>query len=62
MTTNIALPTVLYGNDEYDWEHGHQCHNCFVAVCDLCSGSRTCLCSCNGTQRNVLFMEEDWNE
>ena len=59
---NKTLPATLHGNEGIDWEHEQECTNCFVAVCELCSGSRTCLCACNGTERNVLYMEEDWNE
>jgi hypothetical protein len=57
-----TLPAILDGIERVDWEHEQECTNCFVGVCEFCSGHRSCQCACGGSARNVLYMEEDWNE
>lgn len=53
-----TLPAELHDIEAIDWEYQHECRNCFVTVCEVCTGSRECLCKCNGVERNVAFLEE----
>lgn len=62
MSESPTLPAELQGNDSIDWEYRSECPNCFVTVCEVCTGSRTCLCKCNGVERNVSFLEKINNE
>lgn len=48
-----TLPAILDGIEAVDWEHEQECTNCFVGVCECCSGHRSCQCGCDGLKRDV---------
>jgi hypothetical protein len=48
-----TLPAILDGIEAIDWEHEQECTNCFVGVCECCSGHRSCQCGCDGLKRDV---------
>lgn len=48
--THVSLVNKL-NMELISFEYSTQCRNCFVTDCVLCDASRTCLCSCNGTER-----------
>jgi|APSaa5957512535_1039671.scaffolds.fasta_scaffold549953_2 hypothetical protein len=39
-------------NDLIAFEHETQCRLCFTTDCWGCTGERTCLCECNGRNRD----------
>lgn len=52
-----TLPAILDGNEALDWEHEHVCRNCFVGVCEVCTGNRSCQCGCDGSLRDCIINE-----
>ncbi len=45
------------GIERLDWEHEMECTNCFVGVCECCSGHRSCQCGCGGSKRECIINE-----
>lgn len=58
MSDTPTLPRELNTIEEMaDWEHQTECANCFVGVCQCCSGRRSCQCGCDGSLRECIINE-----
>jgi hypothetical protein len=44
-------------NSLISFEHSTQCTLCFTTDCVACTGKRTCLCECNGMQRDEEYIK-----